>query len=280
VEVVEALGGPRLTLGRRLRAMRESAGLSGTDLAARLGWSQSRVSRLETGRQSAGEDDVRAVGAACGAAASVVEDLVAAAAALGREWTDHQAHLARGSQDRQAQIQELEARAGTVRTFQPALVPGLLQTPAYFRAVIDVERLVREDAEIASIVELRVERQRVLDDPGKSFLFLLTESALWNRFAPADVMRDQHRQLRVAADRPNVRLGIVPRSARLGAIPLTGFAVFDDTLVTIGTMTSEIVLHQAADIARYRHAFDQLSASAVVGARASAILDEISEALL
>ena len=233
MEVVEGLAGPRLALGRRLRALRETAGLSGTELAARLGWSQSRVSRLETGRQSPSEDDVRAVAAGTGAPAQVVEELVAAAATLGREWTDYQAHLARGSQDRQAQIQELEARAATVRTFQSALVPGLLQSAAYFRAVIDVERLIADGSEIASVVELRVERQRVLDDPGKSFVFLLTESALWNRYAPAEVMRDQHAQLRAAAERPNVRLGVIPRSARLAAIPLTGFAVYDDTLVTI-----------------------------------------------
>jgi transcriptional regulator with XRE-family HTH domain len=280
VDLVEGLAGPRLALGRRLRSLREAAGMSGTELALRLGWSQSRVSRLETGRQSAGEDDVRAIGTAVQAPEDVVADLLAAAASLEREWTDYQAHLTRGSQDRQAQIQELEARTGTIRAFHPALVPGLLQTPAYLRAIIDVERLVTDPGEIASIVDLRVERQRVLDQPDKSFVFLVTESALWNRYAPADVMRAQYAHLRAVAERRNVRLGVIPRSARLAAIPMTGFTVFNDTLVTIQTITSEIALHLAADIARYRHVFDQLSASAVVGVRAHAILEEITEGLL
>lgn len=280
MEVVETLSQHRQALGQRLRELRESKGLSGSELARRLGWSQSRVSRIETARQSLTADDVRAITRMLGVSDDTTAELVATVSGLEREWTDYQTHLARGTVDRQAQVQQIEAGARTIRGFQPVLVPGLLQTPAYTRAMIETEGLVSDEDEIAAIVELRTERQRILDDPDKSFAFLLTESALWNRYGSAEAMRGQYEHIQAAAMRRNVRLGIIPRWARLTAIPSTDFTVYDDALVTISTMTSEIVLRLPADVSRYQRIFERLSSCAVAGKRADGVLDEITDTLL
>lgn len=280
MEVVEGLAQHRQALGHRLRELREARGLSGSELARRLRWSQSRVSRIETARQSATADDVRAIAHMLDVSDDMTAELVATVSGLEREWTDYQTHLARGTVDRQAQVQQIELGSRVVRGFQPVLVPGLLQTARYTRAIIETEGLVSDEDEIAAIVELRAERQRILDDPDKSFAFLLTESALWNRYGGAEAMRGQYEHIRSVATRPNVRLGIVPRWARLPAIPSTDFTVYDDALVTISTMTSEIVLRLPADVTRYQRIFERLSSCAVAGKRAAVIVDEITDSLL
>ena len=280
MEVVEGLAQHRQALGQRLRELREAEGLSGSELARRLRWSQSRVSRIETARQSPTADDVRAIARTLGVQDDVTAELVATVSGLEREWTDYQTHLARGTVDRQAQVQRIESESTAIRAFQPALVPGLLQTPGYTRAIIEAEGLVSDEEEINAIVEVRAERQRLLDDTDKSFAFLLTESALWNRYGSADVMRSQYDRIRAVAARPNVRLGVIPRWAQLPAIPSTDFTVYDDAMVTISTMTSEIVLRLPADIARYHQIFERLSSCAVAGKRAAALLDELTDTLL
>lgn len=280
MEVVEGLAQHRRALGQRLRELREAEGLSGSELARRLRWSQSRVSRIETARQSPTADDVREIARTLDLPDGITAELVATVSGLEREWTDYQTHLARGTVDRQAQVQRIESESRLILAFQPALVPGLLQTPDYTRAIVSTEGLVSDEEEVTAIVELRTERQRLLDDASRSFTFLLTESALWNRYGSADVMRTQYERIRTAATRPNVRLGIVPRWAQLPAIPSTDFTVYDDALVTISTMTSEIVLRLPADIGRYRQIFERLSSCAVAGKRAAAVIDELTDGLL
>jgi transcriptional regulator with XRE-family HTH domain len=275
LEFIEGLERHRQALGRRLQELRKSAGISSRDLAAALGWSQSRVSRFETARQTPTRDEIVAFARAAGQA-DAAEELLADLDALEEEWIGYRATVrGQGAQHRQAEIQEIEAGCREIRTFLQALVPGLLQIPEYIRALTDLTGRFRTEEEAAGVVELRLERQQVLRDRRKRFWFLLAESALWNRYAPPDVMIGQYEHLLKEAGRKNIRFGIIPRTAQLPLIPLSGFTIWDDQLVTIETTSGEVVLRHRDDIAEHLQFFERLRACAVGGEDAERIIQHI-----
>ena len=152
--VVDAL---RVRLGGELRALREGSGLSGSTVGARLGWSQSKVSRVETARFGAtlGEvaelvgvfdvpDDVRAE----------LLSLAARASGVPGAWVIR----AGGSGRRQAQVAALESRLTRLRQYHALGVPGLLQVPAYTRALAAAIGYGDPDA----LVDRRQARQAVI----------------------------------------------------------------------------------------------------------------------
>ena len=126
----------RQELGARLRRLRLEAGLTGTNLAEVLGWAQSKVSRIETGRQSTTTGDVRAWAAAVQAPPGLVEDLIADLRSLRVEHAAWRRQLRAGHAPRQRTLIALEAAARLDRTFQPLFIPGLLQTAEYARYVL------------------------------------------------------------------------------------------------------------------------------------------------
>ena len=280
MDPIEGLERHRQALGRRLQELRKSAGISSRDLAAALGWSQSRVSRFETARQTPTRDEVIAFAVAVGRA-DAAEELAADLDALEQEWIGYRTTLrGRGAQHRQAEIQEIEAACREKRAFQVTLIPGLLQTPEYTRALTDLTGHFRTEDEAAGVVELRLERQQVLSDRKKRFWFILTESALWNRYAPPDVMIGQYERLLKEAGRKNVRLGIIPRTAQLPAILSSGFTIWDDQLVTIETTSGDIVLRHRDDIAEHLELFERLRSCAVAGEDAERIIHHVARSFV
>jgi transcriptional regulator with XRE-family HTH domain len=275
LEFIEGLERHRQALGRRLQDLRKSTGISSRDLAAALGWSQSRVSRFETARQTPTRDEVMAFAVALGRS-DVAEELAADLDSLEQEWIGYRATLrGQGAQHRQAEIQEIEAACREKRSFQQALVPGLLQTPEYIRALTDLSSRFRTKEEAAGVVELRLERQQVLRDRRKRFWFLLTESALWNRYAPPDVMIGQYERLLKDAGRKNVHLGVIPRTAQLPMVLGSGFTIWDDQLVTIETTSGDVVLRHRDDVTEHLDFFERLRSCAVAGEDAERIIQHI-----
>ncbi|MGH3593242.1 MAG: Scr1 family TA system antitoxin-like transcriptional regulator [Pseudonocardiaceae bacterium] len=129
----------RVRLATRLRELRVGTGLSGNRFATeRIEWPQSRVSRLETGTQLPTEDDIRiwvhATGAS-GETATELLELLSRARVEYATWRETY-HRAGGPSGKQISIAQLEAQATHLRSFQPAMVIGLLQTPAYAREML------------------------------------------------------------------------------------------------------------------------------------------------
>lgn len=264
----------REELANQIRVLRTEARMSGSELARRLGWSQSRVSRIETGRQLPSVEELQAIAKECKVPRDTTRFLIAMLKGVEQEWSDARRYETFGAQQRHAEVQETEANAKTVRIFQPAIVPGLLQTPEYSRAIATTSgNLARADIE--SDIELRQERQQLLTKERAKFTFVVTESALWNRFGSAFTMEDQYEHLlRLLSDR--VRLAIVPRTAGLPLLPMTGFNLFDDVLVTIETITNELFLQHPSDVDGYVSRFEKLEAVAVSGRAARTIIEEIA----
>lgn len=279
MDLGESIARHREELSNSLRVLRTEARLSGSELSRRLGWSQSRMSRIETGRQLPTADELKAIAKELQVPKSTLHNLLAHLQGVEQEWSDARTFDAIGAQQRQSEVQALEQSAKEVRIFQPAIIPGLLQTPDYLRALNSVSETFNNSADVESDVEVRLERQKVLKKGSKKFTFIVTEAALWNRFGSGFVMHEQYEHLLQLLNE-RVRLAIIPRSVGLPLLPLTGFNVFDDVLVTIETITSELFLMHPSDVEGYRHRFEALESAAVTGRAAKRLIQDIDESVM
>lgn len=251
---------PREQLGSRLRQLRTRAGLSGDALAARTGLSQSKISRVETGRSLPSVEEVRAWAAATDATAEELAELAALVEQVATTATSWRVLHRLGLVEKQREIAELERRAKRILTFQPVVIPGLLQLADYAERVIAMGYEGKVDRRA---VAARLERQRILYDESKRFEFLITEGAL--RWRPGDMnMRPQLDRLMAVASLPNVTLGIVPFDAAqtVFANQFVLWELPDEILVTVETYSAELTVTEAHDLARYRQVWERLSESA------------------
>jgi len=263
--------------GARLRRLREEAGQTGKQLADRAGWAQSKVSRIETGRQSVKTDDVRAWAAATGASNELLEDLLADLRSLRVEHAAWRRQLRGGHGPKQRALIALESSATLDRTFQPDLVPGLLQTPDYARHVFTALAALRDTPnDIEAAVRLRMQRQVVLYDRTKQFRFLLTEAALRAQIGPPAVQRGQLDRLLVLMSLDTVEVAVIPLTARLPVVMHHGFSIEDEDLVLVETFTAELQLRDTDDVALYSKLFDLLWGAAQDGDRAAQLVRSVA----
>lgn len=266
----------REALGQWLSQLRRDAGLNGKELAGVLGWHASKVSRLELGKQTATKDDVTAWAGAAGRPEAAAE-LTARVTALEAHYVSHRRMLAQGHTGLQKVWATVEESTTHLRVFETALVPGLLQTAGYARHVFLAMAALKhlpDDAD--SAVAARMERQRVLYDPAKSFHFVITSGALRARTCTAEVMRGQLDRLTVATTMERIRLGIIPDQAQLALPPMHGFWIFDERLVLAEVLAADLNLTDESDVRLHAEAFDQLAASAIYGGSARALLARLA----
>ncbi|WP_066938774.1 helix-turn-helix domain-containing protein [Microtetraspora fusca] len=256
----------RVDLGAELRRLREEAHLSGKELAERLGWQASKVSRIENARQTATEDDVVTWGQAVGAVPDTVDDLIERARGLVERHDSWRQRHRSGLAALQEDLRDLESRTRTFRAFEPGIVIGLLQTAEYARNIFTrVRRLYEATDDIDAAIRVRMQRQEILYDPARSFRFVLPEAVLRYRFAPLDVMRGQMDRLLAVTTLPNVEFGVIATGALLPTTLVNPFWIYNDSLVGVATKTKEILLRDPEDIAFYAREFEDLCAVAAFG---------------
>lgn len=258
----------REALGRRLRELRQHAGFTGTALAELLGWPQSKVSKLETGRQTPTADDIRAWTRAVGDE-SAARPLLARLDVLETMYAEWRRQLGAGTSARQRASIALEANARHIRAFETTVIPGLLQTPDYAR-----HRLAQSVArhglpdDVDEGVRVRMQRQEVLYRPGKRLHFVMTEAALRYRLCPPEVLAGQLDRLVALCSMNTIHVGIIGFDADLAESPKHGFWIFDDQRVLVETIGAELTLTQPQEIALYGQVFDRLARAAAYGAEA------------
>jgi len=259
-----------------LRRLREDADLSGKQLAELLEWPASKVSRLENGKQTATAADVRAWASATGVPAPMCDELVDDLRSLRVEYATWQRQLRGGFAPRQRVGRLLEEGTATVRNLQTAVVPGLLQTADYARAVFRGQALLHGQRDPEAAVHERLRRQEVLYRQGREFRFLVTEAALRMRLCPATVHRAQLDRLLVLAGLATVQVAVLPWSVELPMSPDHNFVLFDDRLVLIETTNAELAIRDADDIALYARLFELYWDAAAHGEQASALITRIA----
>ena len=254
---------PREQLAANLKALRVRAGLTGEQLASQTNLSQPKVSRIETGRSLPNLDEVMAWARATGASEDELAELAALVEQVATTATSWRILHRLGLAGKQQEIKELEQQARRIQTFQPVMVPGLLQVAEYARRVIE---MAYQPGDVGRAVAARLERQSILYDQSKQFDFLVTESALRWWPGPAELMRAQLDRLLSVASLPNVTLSVIPTGE--APIPfLHPFVVWEleaETLVTVETYSAELTIRESQDVARYYEVLDRLRLAAQV----------------
>jgi transcriptional regulator with XRE-family HTH domain len=268
----------REALGARFRQLRRDAGLTGKQLAEHLGWSQPKVSRIERGQRTPSEEDLLGFARLIGATDEVADEL------LTRVRTVHSVHaawrrqLAGGAAVGQHDILELETSVRLVRAFEPAVIPGMLETDDYARKLFDdVMELYGLPNDAEEAVRIRLRRRQLLHDPAKRFEFVIGEAALRSQVCPPAVMRAQLDLVRALSNLETVEVFILPTDAQLPFLPLHGFWIFDDELVSVETVHTRVEARDLSEVALYLRVFDLLKASAHGGEAARALLTRAIE---
>lgn len=251
-----------IDLAAALRDLRRRAGLGGVEAAQRAGVSQSKISKLENGRLRAHPDDVRALCDVYGVPDGERDDLIRLAAELKAGSRLSRVVMTRGAAQLQRQFGQLESKATSLRTFQPAMVPGILQTTAYARLVFGAG-LTDEDRDSAVVARHR--RGSALDDDTKDFTIILTEGALRWQAGDAHAMTEQLDAILTVSRRPNVVIGVVPWTTPVDVFCTHAFHLYDSAAVVVGTEVASAVLDSPDDVEVYERLFDRLEAIASTG---------------
>lgn len=256
----------RQRVRRALRRARLGTGLIQGDVAKRLGWSLSKVQRIESGEVTVSVTDLRALLQIYGVEdATTVEQLARDAAIARRQrwWIapEHRDHLTQGLR----QLLQFEAEATTIRAYQPFTFPGVLQTPAmaehllgYFdKSLTDEDRKVRFDVRM-------LRAKRIIGQAGApTYLLMLDEAAIKREIGGRAVMAEQLEAVAEAAQRPNVHIRIVKLAQGVAVGMMGAFVVLDltdddaeDAVLYREAYTTDSVTHDVETVAHYRAAFE------------------------
>jgi transcriptional regulator with XRE-family HTH domain len=253
--------------------------LSGRQLAELLSWPASKISKLENGRQTPSDDDIRAWTRATSREAET-EALLASLHTLEVQHAEWQRQIKMGLRPHQNEIAQLDATTRLFRAFESTFIPGLLQTAGYaryrFAQSITVFR-VKND--INEAVQGRIQRQEMLYRPDKRFHFILTEAALRYRLCPPEVMLGQLDRLVSLSALPNMRLGIIGFETAYVVAPAHGFWLLDDDRVMVETFSAELNLAQPQEIELYAGIFEQMAAVASYGRSARGVITRVIDDL-
>lgn len=267
----------RAPLGAELRRLRRRSGVSGEAIARAIGASQSAVSRIETGDGPVSMPGVLAWARAVSATPDETGELRRLLERALTEVTPLQQKVeAEGFAGIQAGIsRSLEATSGTITSFQPFFVPGLLQTAAYARQVLAT---FRPDETLDADVAARLERQPILYDATRRFEFILTEGALRWRAGPADVLPPQFGQITSIATLATVTVRVIPASAAWHTAPVCAFTLYGERdgeapMATIETLGHRI---ESEDVKPYKDELELLRRSALSGDEAIAFIRDLA----
>ncbi|MEU9888688.1 helix-turn-helix transcriptional regulator [Sphaerisporangium sp. NPDC051011] len=192
-------------LGRELRQLREAAGLSSDAAATQLGWSRPKVSRIENARTMPSTVDVADACDLYGADSAIKAGLIQLCRdASRRGWWTAYSDVFTGS------YVALEAEATSIRTWQPLLIPGLLQSEDYARAIIQAARPGLAEVELERRTDARMARKINLLGSTPTLHALIDESVLCRSVGPPEIMRRQLDDMLQVAAWPNITIQVIP----------------------------------------------------------------------
>ncbi|GAT70975.1 XRE family transcriptional regulator [Planomonospora sphaerica] len=256
----------RILLGSQLRRLRETRGLTREEAGHLIRGSESKISRMELGRVGLRERDVADLltfyGVEDEEARAAVMDLLSRANEPG--WWHRFNDLLPNWFQTYVGLEEAAAR---IRTYEVQFVPGLLQTKEYARAIITAGGAGIATEEIARRVDLRLERQRVLErSDGPFFWAVIDEAALRRPIGGAEVMRAQLEHLMDLMRQPNITIQVMPfsfggHSAEGGAFSVLRFHDSElPDVVYVEQLASALYLDKPEEVDRYSEVMERLCA--------------------
>ncbi|MGW4898042.1 helix-turn-helix domain-containing protein [Kitasatospora sp. NPDC004240] len=274
----------RRRLGAELRKLREGLGMTAEEVAQRLMVSQSKISRLENGRRSISQRDVRDL---CDVYDVTDEQMRGSLMEMAREsrqrgwWHDFN-----DMPTPYSVYIGLEAEASSIRAYESSFVPGLLQTEEYAHAVVTGTQPDTDTTAVQRRVQVRMKRQdRIHQETNQlgSLWTVIDEAVLRREVGSRRVMAEQLKHLLALSERRNITIQVIPFSH--GAHPgMTGtFSLLefpesaDSTVVYFEGVTSDLYLEKEADVRRYTGLYDHLRAAALGVAESRSLIAEIEE---
>jgi transcriptional regulator with XRE-family HTH domain len=255
-------------LARELRSLRGQAGLSQEAVAEEMGWNESKLTRIENDKSRVLVRDVKRLLGLYkveGDAADAMLEL----ARLAREpdWW----HQYSGAIPEWFQVYVvLEASASHVFGYEAELVPGIMQTEGYIRAIMSTAADPKTDEEIENTITVRKARQaRLMEENPPEVWLVLNEAVIRRPVGGREVMREQIERLVELARLRNVTLQLLPfdvgeHSAMLGSFKLLKFAAADDPeRVYMEQPVGGLYVQKVSEVDRYKLIFDHLRAQAI-----------------
>ncbi|KUO10823.1 helix-turn-helix domain-containing protein [Streptomyces sp. DSM 15324] len=271
----------RRRLGQELRRLREEKGMTAEQVAERLLVSQSKISRLENGRRSISQRDVRDL---CGVYEVEDQRMVESLMEMAKDSRQQGWWHAFGDIPYSVYI-GLETDAESLRVYEPQTVTGLLQTRAYAEAIIRGALPERPEAEVEKRVQVRLRRQeRITTEDGPLRLWVVLDEAALRRVVGSRlVMREQLEHLAELSRLPHVTVQVLP--FEVGAHPgLNGqytileFAdASDSSVVYIEGVTSDLYLEKAYDVQQYSVMYEHLRAQALNVEHSRRVIDDLAK---
>ncbi|WP_030786215.1 helix-turn-helix domain-containing protein [Streptomyces sp. NRRL S-920] len=271
----------RRRLGQELRRLRELKGMTAEEVAERLLVSQSKISRLENGRRSISQRDVRDL---CGVYEVEDHRIVDSLMQMAKDSRQQGWWHSFGDIPYSVYI-GLETDAASLRVYDPQVVPGLLQTRAYAEALITGALPETTTSDIEKRVQVRMRRQDRIAAPTNPLRLwtVLDESALRRVVGSEQLMREQLEHLVEQSKLPHVTVQVIP--FELGAHPgLNGqYAILefpdaaDSSVVYIEGVTSDLYLEKANDVQQYSVMYEHLRAQALNVEQSRRLITEISQ---
>lgn len=265
----------RILLGTQLRRLRESRGISAQDAARAIRGSESKISRIELGRNAVREVDIADLLDLYGITDNAEREQLLTLASQANQpgwWHRYQDVLPMWFQS----YIGLEESAESIRSFDTQFVPGLLQTEDYAAAVLHLGS--NPGADVDRLVYLRKERQRRFASGGLKLWTVIDEVALRRPVGSAVVMRAQLSHLLDICDRPGLTIQISPfltgaSYASPSSFSILQFAIDDlPDVVYVEQLTSALYLDKRADVARYTEAMDTISAASTTPAQTTDLI--------
>lgn len=269
----------RKALADRLQDIRKDAGITGDELSARCGWHPAKTSRIQSAKAAPSEADIQAWCAACGAD-NQVPDLIAVSRAVESMYVEWRRLRRAGLRNLQESYAALYEQTRVFRFYTSDVVPGVLQTSAYVRAIMSrFANASRTPDDLEHAVAAKMERAQVIHSGNHRFVFVLEEAVLRYRLGDAEAMVGQLGHLLAVMSLPRVSLGIIPFAIERPMWPVESFRVYDDQRVQVELVSASVNVTTLGEISEYVRTFAELQGLAVYGARACALITEAIAAI-
>jgi len=263
--------GPLDFFGAEVRRWRTAAGLSQEQLGQRVGYTGAQVGKVETGERAPSQEFAQH----CDQALPGAGGLFLRIYHLARRWDG-------GYPSWFVEWVQAESRAITLHTWEPLLIPGLVQTPEYARALFQAWRSARTDAELDQLVSARIERQLIFERPNPPSLWaVIDEGVLTRCVGSPQTMRDQLAHLLDVSDRLRITVQVVPAGAGAHAGLLGAFAIagFGDApgLVYLESPAQGQTTQRSSVVVKVSETFDTLRAEALPRGASRDLIRKVAE---
>jgi transcriptional regulator with XRE-family HTH domain len=249
----------RSHVGAELRRMRQSLDLHADRVAFQLGWSTSKISRIETGQLNVSLLDLATILDFYNQPEEVRAELltlVVAGSGGDGAWLVR----AGGASRRQSEVSAIETRVTRIRQYAHVAIPGQLQSSRYMEAIVALET-----GDPQQMMTRRQSRQQLLEEPGAPQYDAVLDARAFLRWPPSDesIVADQIDFLRRRSQLPNIAVRILPLGIDMHLIPWNHFIVYDfvadsPPVAFVETQAVDMYMSADQDVARYEAIFAQL----------------------